>query len=301
MTSDPLIPRTWLALEIFILDAQSRNLSPRSIRYYRQQVGWFFEFIALQGCQHLDQVTAHHIRLYFLHLQEDREWKPASVQAAARAIRAFLNFCVREELIAKSPMSKVKMPKVTEELKPAFSDTDIRMLLAAADCQRDRALVLCLLDTGCRASEFLAWNIGDVNLITGTVRVRLTKNRSERTVYLGSRARRELIKYYASGSTIPEDPVWRTLDKGTRLSFYGLQSLLKKLSRNSGVSPCNPHRFRRTCALMSLRHGMNVYALQRIMGHSDLSVLRRYIALVDDDLKDAHKQFGAVDGMLSGT
>lgn len=195
-------------------------------------------------------------------------------------------------------MKKVKLPKVTENLLPAFTDSDIRKLLAVTDYQRDRALLLCLLDTGCRASEFLAWNIEDVNLATGTVRVRLTKNRCERTVYLGSRARRELMKYYAGNSTASEDPVWRTLDKGTRLTLYGLQSLLKKLSTKSGVTPCNPHRFRRTCALMSLRNGMNVYALQRIMGHSDISILRRYIALVDDDLKDAHQNFGAVDNML---
>ena len=276
MTSDPLTPRTGFALEIYILDARSRNLSPRSIRYYEQQIGWFIEFLMLQGCDRLDAITAHHIRLYFLHLQEKRGWKPASVQAAARAIRAFFNFCVTEELLEKSPMRKVKMPKVTERLLPAFTDADIRKLLAVTDNQRDRAMILCLLDTGCRASEFLEWNLEDVNLVTGTVRVRLTKNRSERTVYLGSRARRELLKYFASERTCPDDPVWRTFDRRTRLTFYGLQSLLKKLSKKSGVSPCNPHRFRRTCALMSLRNGMNVYALQRIMGHSDLYFLKHH-------------------------
>jgi site-specific recombinase XerD len=43
---------------------------------------------------------------------------------------------------------------------------------------------------------------------------------------------------------------------------------------------------------------MNVYALQQIMGHSDLAMLRRYLALVERDLQDAHKQHRAVDNML---
>lgn len=58
MHSSPLIPRCWFALEIFILDAQSRNLSPRSIRYYEQQIGWFIEFLTLQGCEFLNAISA---------------------------------------------------------------------------------------------------------------------------------------------------------------------------------------------------------------------------------------------------
>ena len=76
------------------------------------------------------------------------------------------------------------MPKVTAKLLPAFTDSRIRRLLAVTEYQRDKAMILCLLDTGCRARKFLAWNIGDANLMTGTSRVRLMKNRSVWTVYL---------------------------------------------------------------------------------------------------------------------
>ena len=110
------------------------------------------------------------------------------MQAAARAIRAFANFCVAEGMIDINPMARVRMPKTSERLLPAFSEQELRTLLAATTTQRDRALILCLLDSGCRANEFLAWNVGDVSLTTGTVRVRTTKNRRERTTYLGLRA-----------------------------------------------------------------------------------------------------------------
>ncbi len=41
------------------------------------------------------------------------------------------------------------------------------------------------------------------------------------------------------------------------------------------------------------------YALQALLGHSDLvGVLRRYLALVEGDLADAHRKHGAVDNML---
>lgn len=68
--------------------------------------------------------------------------------------------------------------------------------------------------------------------------------------------------------------------------------------KRTGIEHCHPHTFRRTFALWSLRAGMDVYALQVIMGHSDLSMLRKYLALVEKDLEDALRKHGAVDNML---
>lgn len=50
--------------------------------------------------------------------------------------------------------------------------------------------------------------------------------------------------------------------------------------------------------LWSLRAGMNIYALQRLMGHEDIQVLKQYLALVDADLQSAHTAHGAVDRFL---
>lgn len=295
MSSTPLTLQTDFAVESFLLDAQARNLSPRTIRYYRQQLSWFSRHLAISDSHSLDQVTPHHIREYLVNLRDERHWKPASVQAAFRAIRAFLNFCYAEDLIGHNPVERVRPPKADLQAVPAMTAGEVRMLLDATLHQRDRAIVLCLLDTGCRASEVLAWNVEDVNIATGIVRVRHTKARKERTVFLGTKARRELIKVYATQDSRVGDPVWRTLDAGSRLTYQGLKSMLQTLARRSGVKGCNAHAFRRTFAVMALRNGMNIYALQRIMGHADLSILRHYLALVDDDLLEAHRSFGAVD------
>jgi site-specific recombinase XerD len=63
------------------------------------------------------------------------------------------------------------------------------------------------------------------------------------------------------------------------------------------VEHCNPHTFRRTFALWSLRNGMSIYHLQKLMGHSDLTTLLKYLGLTKEDLKDAHEQYGPADNM----
>ena len=64
------------------------------------------------------------------------------------------------------------------------------------------------------------------------------------------------------------------------------------------VQHSTPHTFRRTFALWSLRSGMEIYHLQRMMGHGDITVLRQYLDLIDHDISGAHERFGAVDNVL---
>jgi integrase/recombinase XerD len=43
---------------------------------------------------------------------------------------------------------------------------------------------------------------------------------------------------------------------------------------------------------------VDVFSLQRLMGHSDLSILRRYLTQTDTDLEQAHRKAGPVDNTL---
>ena len=108
-----------------------------------------------------------------------------------------------------------------------------------------------------------------------------------------------MLRYYLQRGTPGEkDAIWLTEREQTRLTQSGLNQLLQRLGKKAGVKDCKPHTFRRTFALWSLRNGMNIYALARIMGHTDIAILRQYLALVEGDAKAAHDQHGAVDNML---
>jgi site-specific recombinase XerD len=129
--------------------------------------------------------------------------------------------------------------------------------------------------------------------------VRQGKGRKDRTTYLGARARKHMLRYYLDcGAPSPHGPVWRNERTGERLTTSGLRRLLLRLGEATSVPHCAPHTFRRTFALWSLRSGMSIYHLQRLMGHEDITVLRQYLALVDDDIAGAHARYGAVDNML---
>jgi integrase/recombinase XerD len=76
-----------------------------------------------------------------------------------------------------------------------------------------------------------------------------------------------------------------------RLAQRGVQALFARLSQRAGLK-VTPHALRRTFALMSLRQGMDVISLQRLMGHADVSMTSHYVQMCDNDLVAAHQKAG---------
>ena len=72
-------------------------------------------------------------------------------------------------------------------------------------------------------------------------------------------------------------PLWQTR-AGTRLSYSGLRDIVRRRAKRADIDAPMLHSFRRAFALNCLRQGMDVFSLQRLMGHSDLTILRRYLA-----------------------
>jgi len=287
-----------LALDLFITAKEAERCTVRTVKTYRWTLRQFLDWLKARDVLEVQVITPHHIRQFLAGL--DQQGCAASyIHIYARTIKTWVRFLHMEGLLAADPMQKVAMPRLAHEVLPAFTPEEVKRLLSACHTKRDTALVLALLDTGCRAAELVGLNIDDIDLSTGAVTVRLGKGGKSRTTYLGSKATRALHRYLAERPPAgPDAPLFPSATTAERLTTNGLLLLCRRLGQRAGVARCNPHKFRRTFALWSLRAGMNIYALQRLMGHSELTVLQRYLALVEQDLQQAHRKCGAVDCTL---
>lgn len=72
------------------------------------------------------------------------------------------------------------------------------------------------------------------------------------------------------------------------------------MARRAGVSGVRPHKLRHTAAVTFLRGGGDVFALQRILGHSTLAMTRNYVTLTDLDIKTAHMRASPADRLFGG-
>ncbi len=288
----------WDALDLFLLDCEARRLTTSTCQFYSVKLSLFLRWCDEHEIKTLQALTAHDLRRYFVSLLR-RELSSQYQNNLARAIRAFLNYCVRDELLAVSPFAKVQMPRLEKRILPAFAVTEIQTILRSCAYERDKALCLFLLDSGVRASELIALNIGDVDMKTGVVTVKMGKGQKACTTYIGAHTRKQMRRYLAErGAVKPEAPAFASMANGNRMTLDGLVQVMGRLQQRSGISTCSCHTFRRTFALSCLRNGMNIYVLARLMGHADITILRQYLDLIDDDLQEAHARFGAVDNLL---
>jgi len=290
-------------IDSFIVDRQARGFSPRTIEFYELEMTSCLAFFSGLDVSDVPDIKADHLRRYLLDLGERRN--AGGVHCAFRAIRTFLYWWETEYEPEgwSNPIRKVRPPKLSSDPLPAIPLDVIRSLLgtckgkALADV-RDRAMILCLLDTGARASEFCGLNIGDVNIRNGTVLIRHGKGNKGRSVFLGARSRRELARYLRLRNPGSDaDPLWAGVNGG-RLNRHGLTSMLRRRAKKAGVDAPSPHDFRRTFAITSLRNGCDLHSLRRLMGHAGLDVLKRYLDLVEADLRAAHERSGPVDSLL---
>ena len=290
--------------EAFLVDKKVQNLSPGTIHFYKSKLTLFFKYCDSIALYRIQQLTPTILRDYLLYL-ESKGHNPGGIHAAYRTIRTFLNWWEEEVEPEgfKNPIRKVKAPKV--DIKPIepVSITKSENLLSictANGCYdlRDKALFLFLLDTGARASEVCGVNSDDIDLMFGEVLIRNGKGGKPRTVFLGKKTRKAIRSYLKfrthNADKSNSSALWIT-STNTRLTYWGLNQILRRRSEEANIEKPTLHDFRRAFALNFLRNGGDIFSLQKLMGHADLQVLRRYLAQTTEDLRTAHSNFSPVD------
>lgn len=281
--------------KLYVLDAKARPATPATIQTYEDRIVPFLKWCESIKLTTINSINPDTVRSYFIHLTE-RELSDYTVNGVGRALRAFFNFCVNERLLSESPMRTVKIPKIAKRIKPSLSADDIKRLLEACQSERDELIILLLLDTGVRATELVNLNIGDIDPTMGTVLVRQGKGSKDRSVYIGNKTRKQLQRHLLERDDLSDhQPLFQSQKTQQRLTTGGLRVILVRLCEDAGIRRIAPHAFRRTFAISSLRAGMSIYHLQRLMGHADIDVLKIYLDLVDGDAQKAAQQFGVVD------
>jgi len=283
--------------------------SPRTIEWYRIFLLEFIRFAGRAGAPaKLADLAPPTVRRWVVALKSrSPEPAPASLAGRVRTLKAFGTWAAGEYDFEPHPLRGLKVPKVPDVLVRSLRDADILQLIAAIHAHsrfpdRDLAVLLLMLDTGLRVSEAAGLEIRDVDFEAGRCRV-TGKGSKERIVPIGRRARKAIRRYLvASGRFGQLDAPLFGRQGGGPLSVVGLQHLVQRVVGQSSLSVrCSPHVLRHTFARGFLTNGGDVFSLQRILGHSptSLEVTRRYVELLDDDLRETHRRASPVDHMPS--
>ncbi|HEX7951286.1 MAG TPA: tyrosine-type recombinase/integrase [Candidatus Limnocylindrales bacterium] len=220
---------------------------------------------------------------------------PVSVAGYVRTLRVLGNWLAAEGLAEAAALRGLRRPRVPHKVIEPVADDVLRRLLSICSV-RDRAIVLLMIDTGLRVSEVASIRLGDLRA-DGTLKVQ-GKGSRERMVPVGSTARQAIVRYLGQrGPGRPDDALF--LGRRGEISARGLQQMVRRLKGQVGVTGrLSPHSLRHTFARSYLVNGGDVFSLQRILGHTTLDMVKRYVALADVDLVTRHAVASPADRLV---
>ena len=281
----------------FIIDRQAIGLSSNTIRFYRDELGLFERWMTGQGMTCTLAISSDVLRSYFTDLADRRN--QGGVHTSYRAIKAMLRWLEQEEDgDYRNPIDKVKVKAAKVKARPGVPIENIQRMIDA--CQgplalRDQTILRLFLDTGARAFEFVALNLGDLELTSGAVKIMHGKGDKERTVYIASHSRRSLKRYLKTRTHLNlSAPLWLT-DEGDRLTKRGLRSVIERRANDASVPVPGLHDFRRAFAVNMWNNGIDLLTISRLMGHSSIEVTKRYIDPDELEIRERHAKGSPVD------
>lgn len=288
------------AYKDFLSSRESILCTRKTMIHYRYTTGNFVQWLDGETMDSPDKIVASHVRRY-LNGVRDRGVQDSTLHAHARGIKTFLRFLHEEGYITTAV--PIRMPRLDRKRLPYLEANEVYRLANACRTPRDKALVLLMVDTGLRLEETAALRWGDLDVRNGLVEVRRGKGGKARTTVVGEFGRQALQEYRRwwvqtfGGIPSQTDPLWPNERTGERLTNAGISLAIRRVAEAAGLK-ASPHMFRRTFATLALRAGMNPFHLQALLGHTTLEMTRRYVQILDEDLRKAHGEFGPVDRLL---
>lgn len=289
------------AFEEYCVEKEAKGLAAKTIENYRQSFSYFMDFHSFT-----DETTTDAINQgQFFHWINDMKIEGvsnASINHYLRDCRAFVYWCMDETRKYITPAFKVELVKGQEEPLKLFSDEELERLLDKPKANdsfvewRTWTIVSWVLATGNRASTICEVKINDIDFKKQEIVLRATKNKKLQIIPLSSSLSTTLKEYIRIWRKEAGADGWLFPNIGEdKLTTNALRHSFAKYCEDRKVEKTNIHGLRHNFAKGWVKNNGNMFALQKILGHSSLEMTKRYVRLFNDDIKQEYNQFAPLD------
>lgn len=241
-------------------------------------------------------------------MAQGERFSPASVQGVIGPLTSFYDYLSRRQLVCVNPFSlidRIKTPFKIPKNIPSEKDLD-KLLLYLSCFTRGRDLqeykknykahVLCelLYSTGIRISEASSIRLEDVNLLDGTILIRDSKTKTERTIFLNDYIKSILHIYISelrSKVIFLHNGANPDLLFGSSVNLkHWLNRILTKACRDIGIDKITTHIFRHAFGYHMLKAGCDIRKIQSFLGHKRLNTTQIYTKVDTEALRNVLDQ-----------
>lgn len=244
----------------------------------------------------LEEYSKHHSNLHgFTAFLTKRGLSARSQARVMSSLRTYYKF-LEEQGRPAPQLRELHAPKVHAKLPKALTMAEFEALMLASQVEdpdkthRNHLTLILLFGIGCRVSELIGLDVGDVHMGEGTVKIR-GKGQKERLIPLSEFVLVEVRRYLQSTRShlVSESSEQSLLinDRHSRPSRVDIWRWLNAWSAKAGFEETiGPHRFRHGCATNLLEAGADLRSIQVLLGHASLQTTQIYTSVTTDKLTE---------------
>ena len=275
-----------------------KQASTNTIRSYQNDLKKFGEYIETICQKQIETITETDMNSYILYLEKEGR-SPSTISRNLAVIRSFALFLIRTGVIKQDPTQRVKAPRVEKKEPQALTIEEVECLLEQPDIStakglRDRAMLELIYATGIRATELVELSLDDINLKHGFLCTKEEESHKSRLVPIGSKAKQVLQEYLEQGrEALAHDSVTALFVNrfGQPMTRQGFWKLVKFYANKAGIEKAiTPQMLRHTFAIHLVEHGADLYSVQELLGHSDISSTQIYNSQKGRKVLDVYKE-----------
>lgn len=296
--------------KIFMGDKSLEGLRQSTIQKHIEQIKYFKTFLEHKyqsdiNCVADEGLNSGTFKEYIHYMALEKQYSNYTTNVRLRTLKCYLSWLFENKYISDNIAPNLKLLKVDEDIVQPLTPHEVKTLLKTCDTTtyngyRDYCIALLMLDCGIRVGELVELTIDDVDTKECLITLNGEKAKTGRTRYMPisdkvAKLLKELI-------TVAEQTDCNYLFQsvyGGQIKKQNVILAFRKLGEKAKLTKrCTPHVFRHTFAVNAVRLGMDVFTLQRIMGHSTLLTTRKYIQLQKEDLLKEHNRIHVLDQYL---
>ncbi|SDY89432.1 site-specific tyrosine recombinase XerD [Tindallia californiensis] len=275
-----------------------RKLSQNTALSYHRDIKQLIQFLDKKGFSSPNEVNQTTLINYSMVMEREGR-APSTIARSIVSIRCFFHFLTSHNYISNNPATDLEAPKNEKKAPESLTTEDIELLLSQPDINtfkgsRDRAMLEILYATGIRVTELINLSADDINLAVGFVTCKSSKGKS-RVIPLGKQAicaLKDYIENFWSHKVYYHRETRLFLNlQGNPISRQGFWKIMKSYAISAGIgTEITPHTLRHSFATHLIENGADLRAVQKMMGHSDISTTQMYAQVIKSKMRDVYNK-----------
>lgn len=237
------------------------------------------------GKAHIAKIQQIDIQKYFNQVEYNGEpFAKSTLDKQKMILKSIFDAAIDNDLCYKNPVKNIKYQRVAQqEERFAYTKEEASRCEEYAK-QHDKKDIVIMLNTGVRRSELFGLKWSDINFERRVIHIERAVTQTKGDVIVDKPKTKTSIRTIPLSATFTEYLqqfagqsdyfVIGNKKNPFSVSTYSkhFKQFMHKMSDETGLIPLSPHELRHTYGTILRESGVDIYTIQKVMGHSDISV-----------------------------